>query len=83
MSESQQASITTASVDQAEFVEFLRAGEVATGAFECVGCRYGAVVRKELPSCPMCRGTLWERSAWAPFGTAVSGLAERLTSTPR
>ena len=57
-----------------EFVEFLRAGERATGAFECVACRYGAVVRAELPSCPMCHGTLWERSEWAPFASALMGL---------
>ncbi|HEX6680901.1 MAG TPA: hypothetical protein VF063_09670 [Gaiellaceae bacterium] len=57
-----------------EFVEFARTGERAMGAFECVGCGYGAVVREELPSCPMCQGTLWERTEWAPFASALSGL---------
>jgi hypothetical protein len=64
--------------DQDEFVEFYRAGERAAGAFECVGCGYGAVARAELPTCPVCRGTLWERSLWTPFTRALNGLGQRL-----
>jgi hypothetical protein len=68
----------TGNADQREFVEFVRTGERAFGDFECVACGYGAVNRGELPPCPMCRGTLWERSAWAPFARVLTGLGERL-----
>jgi hypothetical protein len=73
MSESQRVK-----ADQSEFVEFFRTGERAVGDFECVACGYGVVNRGGLPRCPVCGSTLWERSAWAPFARALSGLAERL-----
>jgi hypothetical protein len=78
MQELQQQTATPAKADEDEFVEFFRAGERAAGAFECVGCGYDAVVRAELPSCPICRGSLWERSLWSPFARALNGLGERL-----
>jgi rubrerythrin len=67
-----------AKAEQDEFVEFFRAGDRVAGAFECVGCGYGAVVRAELLSCPVCSQTLWERSSWSPFARALNGLGERL-----
>lgn len=78
MSESQQMAPTRSKADEEEFVEFFRAGERGVGSFECVACSYGAVVRGELPSCPMCRAALWERAAWTPFGRTRSALGERL-----
>jgi hypothetical protein len=75
MHEPQQVIGTNAKADDEEFVEFVRAGERAAGSFTCAACGYGAVVRAELPPCPMCRGTLWERSEWALFSTALSGLS--------
>ena len=63
-----------AKADDDEFIEFVRAGERVVGSFQCAACGHGAVVRAELPSCPMCQGTLWERSTWTPFATALDGL---------
>ncbi len=68
----------TAKADDAEFVEFFRAGDHATGEFECVACRHRGLQVGELSPCPACGGALWERSAWAPFGRVLSALAERL-----
>jgi hypothetical protein len=79
MQELQQPSASTqAQAMEDEFVEFFRAGDRTAGAFECVGCGYGAVIRAELPTCPVCRGSLWERSLWTPFARALNGLGERL-----
>ena len=78
MQEPQLRTVSNAKAGDEEFVEFFRVGERVVGAFECVACSYGAVVRAALPSCPSCRGTLWERSAWTPFATALSGLGRRL-----
>jgi hypothetical protein len=75
MQEPQLGTVTNAKADDEEFVEFFRAGEHVAGAFECVVCSYSAVVRGPLQSCPACRGTLWERSTWTPFATALSGLS--------
>jgi len=75
MQEPQPGIVTNARAGDEEFVEFFRAGEQVVGAFECVACSHGAVVRGDLPPCPRCEGTLWERSAWTPFATALSGLA--------
>jgi rubrerythrin len=77
MQELQQRS-APAKAEQDEFVEFFRAGDRVAGAFECVACGYGAVVRMTLPSCPACGQTLWERSSWSPFARALNGLGERL-----
>jgi hypothetical protein len=53
-----------------DYVDFLAAGAPGTGEFCCVACGYGAVVRGELPSCPMCGERIWERAAWSPFHRA-------------
>ncbi len=50
-----------------EFVEFVRAGDRATGEFACVACGRRAVVHGPLPDCDTCSGELWERSSWSPF----------------
>jgi rubrerythrin len=47
----------------ADFVEFYAAGKPAVGEFRCSECSYGIVVQRRLPSCPMCGGTAWERTA--------------------
>jgi len=65
--------------DADEFVEFVRTGAEASGEFECTSCGYGAIIRRELPPCPMCGGELWERAQWTPFTTALSGLKSRLS----
>jgi hypothetical protein len=36
------------------------AGGHADGQFRCVECGYGVTVRRSLPTCPMCRGRMWE-----------------------
>jgi rubrerythrin len=53
-----------------DYVAFWPAGASGKGEFCCVACGYGAVVRSELPSCPMCGERLSERSAWSPFRRA-------------
>jgi hypothetical protein len=73
--ELQPNSVTNAKADDEEFVEFVQAGERVTGAYECVACAQRVFVRGTLEPCPGCRGTLWERSTWAPFANALSGLA--------
>ena len=50
-----------------DYVEFLSAGTVAAGAFHCSSCGYGVTVRGDLPSCPMCAGTVWEPAPWSPL----------------
>jgi len=75
MQEPQPGTVTNAKAGDEEFVEFVRTGERVVGAFECVACGHGAVMRGELTPCPQCEGTLWERAAWTPFATALSGLA--------
>ena len=50
-----------------DYVEFVRAGAAAAGAYRCSGCGYGVTVRASLPRCPMCAGTTWERAASAQF----------------
>jgi hypothetical protein len=47
-------------LDDTGFVEFVLAGSTISGEFRCAGCRYGAVVKRVLPHCPMCQGTVWE-----------------------
>lgn len=46
---------------------FLATGQEVGGEFRCSGCGYGVVVRSVLPSCPMCRGLVWEEPAGSPF----------------
>ena len=50
-------------VSTADFVEFYAAGKPAVGEFRCSECGYGIVVQRLLPSCPMCGGGAWERTA--------------------
>ena len=55
---------TTTAVD---YVDFVRAGTQAAGAYHCSECGYGITVHAELPKCPMCAGTMWELHDWSPF----------------
>ncbi len=48
-------------LDDSGFVDFAVAGTHVSGEFRCAECGYGAVVQRELPQCPMCGGTVWER----------------------
>jgi rubrerythrin len=50
-------------LDDFGFVEFSVAGREVSGEFRCSECGYGAVVRRALPPCPMCGGTVWESRA--------------------
>jgi hypothetical protein len=47
-------------LDEGGLVEFVVAGSSISGEFWCAECRYGAVVQRVLPHCPMCGGTVWE-----------------------
>jgi rubredoxin len=47
------------------------AGARAKGEFRCSGCGYGITVHRELPTCPMCRGTEWERVPWRPYSRSL------------
>lgn len=47
-------------LDDTGFVEFVVAGSAISGEFRCAECRYGAVVQRVVPPCPMCGGTAWE-----------------------
>jgi hypothetical protein len=51
----------------ADYVEFVTAGDSAVGAFHCADCGYGVTVHAVLPRCPMCSGTTWEPHTWSPF----------------
>jgi rubrerythrin len=53
-----------------EYIEFVRTGAPAAGAYHCSGCGYGVTVHAKLPQCPMCGGTTWEQAAWSPFSRA-------------
>jgi hypothetical protein len=55
--------VALAPLDEADFLEFVVAGANAAGEFRCSDCGYGAVVRRALPPCPMCGGTVWESRA--------------------
>jgi hypothetical protein len=44
-----------------------KAGTSARGEFNCGGCGYGISVRRQLPTCPMCRGTEWHPSPGRPI----------------
>ena len=46
--------------DLTGFAEFALAGTDVSGEFRCSDCGYAAVVRRALPPCPMCGGTVWE-----------------------
>ena len=48
------------------------AGDAEVGEFRCSGCGYGVIVHRELPRCPMCSGTAWERGSWRPLAAKPS-----------
>ena len=48
-------------------------GTRAAGAFHCVECGYGVIVREQLPRCPMCGGETWERARTSLGGPSPSG----------
>jgi rubrerythrin len=50
----------TLAVDDSGFADFAVTGTDVSGEFRCADCGYGAVVRRVLPPCPMCGGTVWE-----------------------
>jgi hypothetical protein len=52
------------------FVSFWEAGSNVKGEFHCAECSYGVIVSRELPTCPMCGGSIWEESSWSPFRRA-------------
>ncbi len=47
-------------VDDSGFADFAVSGTDVSGEFRGAECGYGAVVRRALPPCPMCGGTVWE-----------------------
>jgi hypothetical protein len=47
-------------LDDSGLAEFSVAGTAVSGEFRCSDCRYGAVIRRALPPCPMCGSTVWE-----------------------
>ena len=49
-----------------DFVEFIRSGTAVDGEYRCSGCGYGVTLQAQLPHCPMCAGSTWERSAASP-----------------
>jgi hypothetical protein len=51
--------------EEGGYVDFWEAGTEATGEFHCAECGYGVTVQTRLPTCPMCAGHAWERSAWS------------------
>lgn len=55
--------------------EFVDAGSPSKGEFHCAECGYGVTVTRKLPTCPMCAGSHWQRSAWSPFGGAGGAAA--------
>ena len=60
--------VSIESLEAGGYVEFFATGQLVIGEFRCSECGYGvAVSRRELPPCPMCGGSSWERSPWSPF----------------
>ena len=55
-------------VDDAGFADLVVTGTDVSGEFRCADCGYGAVVRRALPPCPMCGGTVWENRPSRPAG---------------
>jgi len=64
---------------EGDFVEFAHAGAPAKGEFACTSCGHAATVSRELPRCPTCGDSLWERSLWSPFSSTLAGLRSRLS----
>ena len=44
-------------------------GDEVSGEFRCAECGYGVIVRSMLPTCPMCRGLVWEEPGGSPFSS--------------
>ena len=57
--------------DEGDFVEFVAAGAQSKGEFHCAECGYGVTVTRALPTCPMCAGSSWQRTAWSPLSRAA------------
>ena len=55
------SSLKGKSTTAGDYVDFVSAGTQAAGAYHCAECGYGITVHDELPKCPMCAGTMWER----------------------
>jgi hypothetical protein len=55
-----------------DYITFWEAGAAAHGQFHCADCGYGVSVQVRLPTCPMCAGTAWERSASDPLARATA-----------
>jgi hypothetical protein len=54
-------------VDSASARSGFAAGGAARGEFHCGGCGYGISVRRQLPTCPMCRATEWYPTPGRPL----------------
>ena len=54
-----------------DHIEFLSTGARAKGQYRCSECGYGVTVFRQLPTCPMCAGILWEQALWSPFARAA------------
>ena len=61
------SSLKGKSTTAGDYVDFVRAGTQAAGAYHCSECGSGITVHDELPKCPMCAGTMWEPHDWSPF----------------
>jgi len=59
-----------------DYVEFWRAGALATGVFCCVECGHTASSIHRLPHCPDCFGRLWEDASTSPFGGGEKDAAD-------
>jgi hypothetical protein len=58
-----------------------RANELAHGEFQCRSCRYGIVVSRSLPFCPMCNGESWEPSRRDPSAALLRSTRTRAPIT--
>jgi rubrerythrin len=58
--------------DGADYVVFEETGMRGKGQYRCAECGYGIMIHDELPTCPMCSGTVWEPAAWSPFARVRS-----------
>jgi hypothetical protein len=57
----------TETLSAAGYVYFHATGDLVAGDFYCSECGYGVSVARELPRCPMCSGTTWERRETTPI----------------
>ena len=47
-------------VDDSVLVDYASTETDGSREFRCTDCGYGAIIRRGLPPCPMCGGSLWE-----------------------